>query len=274
MEPILKRAGGKRQLLEHLSKFISPEDLKGHTYFEPFVGGGALLFYFCPEKAVINDVNSELMLMYSVIKEKPNELIEQLKIFKNGYPNNYESIRSMDRNPEEFKKSSSIVHAARFIYLNKTCYNGLYRVNSSGFFNVPIGKYKNPNIINENRIKKISDYFLNNKIKIKNTDFTKAVSTAKKGDVIYFDPPYDYENTGFTTYSAEGFCKEDLIRLKKLCDSLIKKGCKVIVSNNDTEFVNKLFENYTIEHIGAKRFINCDGKKRCCAKEVIIYGCK
>ena len=275
MEPILKWAGGKRQLLKELLKHVSKNDLQTHTYFEPFIGGGALFLHLAPTKAVINDVNVELVGMYTVVREQPEQLIEQLIIYKEGYPNNYEEIRSLDRNPD-FSEVSQVIRAARFIYLNKTCYNGLYRVNSQGYFNVPMGKYKNPDIVNEFRIRKLSEYLNKNKVKISNVDFEKAVKSAKAGDFVYFDPPYDYETTGFTTYSADGFTREDLERLKHTCDTLIKKGCIVMVSNNDTSFVNQLFsdDNYQISHIEANRFINCDGQKRTKAKEVIIYGRK
>lgn len=273
MEPILKWAGGKRQLISELSKYVSRENLERHTYYEPFVGGGALFLYLAPKKAVINDVNSELICMYETIRDFPKELIKKLKEFKANYPDNYEEIRSLDRQPD-FSNSDRIIRAARFIYLNKTCYNGLYRVNSQGFFNVPIGKYVNPSIVNESKIFKLSEYLKNNKIKITNVDFEESICSAKKGDVVYFDPPYDYEETGFTTYSSDGFNHEDLIRLKSACDRLIKSGCTIIVSNNDTKFVNSLFVGpfYEIHHVEANRFISCNGETRKKAKEVIIYG--
>lgn len=275
MEPILKWAGGKRQLLKELLKHVSKDELANCTYFEPFVGGGALVLHLTPNKAVINDVNSELVGMYTVIRDDPEQLIEQLKEYKKGYPDNYEEIRSLDRRTD-FLELSPVVRAARFIYLNKTCYNGLYRVNSQGFFNVPIGKYHNPDVINEFRIRKLSKYLNDNDVCITNVDFSKVVKSAKNGDFIYFDPPYDYESTGFTTYSADGFTRKDLERLKKTCDTLIDKGCRVMISNNDTLFVNELFSDgcYEIYHIQANRFINCDGQKRTKAKEVIIYGKK
>lgn len=273
MEPILKWAGGKRQLLKKLLEHISKEELNGHTYYEPFIGGGALFLHLAPRNAVIGDVNSELIGLYKVIRENPDGLISVLKEYREGYPENYETIRSMDRK-KGFSAVSELERAARFIYLNKTCYNGLYRVNSQGFFNVPAGKYKNPDIVNEHRIKKLSDYLRKNSVEILNCDFEKCTKRAKRGDFIYFDPPYDYEETGFTTYSADGFTRNDLSRLKSVCDDLIRRGCVVLLSNNDTQFVNELFSEpyYEVFHIEANRFINCDGSKRTKAKEVIIYG--
>ena len=275
MEPVLKWAGGKRQLLKELEQVIHKEDLEGHTYFEPFVGGGALLLKLMPKKAVINDINKELVILYSVIRDNPDELIAKLEEFKAGYPDNYENIRALDRELD-FTEMSHIVRAARLIYLNKTCYNGLYRVNSQGYFNVPKGRYRNPNIVNQSRIKKLSDYLRNNQIEITNLDFEEAVKTAKSGDFVYFDPPYDYEAAGFTTYSSDGFTKKDLERLKITCDKLIEKGCNVTVSNNATQYVKGLFKDtyYTITEVPANRFINCDGTKRTHVMEVIINGRK
>ena len=276
MDPILKWAGGKRQLLKKLLMNVNKDSLHDHTYFEPFVGGGALFLHLSPTKAVINDINSELIGMYQTIKEDPQGLITELKSFKNNYPENFEDIRSLDRK-KDFVKTSATKRAARFIYLNKTCYNGLYRVNSQGYFNVPMGKYKNPNIVDENRILGLSEYLNQSSVQMLNVDFEEAVSGAVSEDFVYFDPPYDYEEgNGFTTYSADGFTHGDLERLKSVCDKLIEKGCIVMVSNNDTSFVNELFTGdlYTIVHISANRFINCDGKERKNAKEVIINGRK
>ena len=153
-------------------------------------------------------------------------------------------------------------------------YNGLYRVNSSGQFNVPLGKYKNPDIVFEDKILEIHDYLINNNIEIMSVDFEVAVQSANAGDLVYFDPPYDYDDSGFTSYTCNGFSKDDLKRLKNICDDLISKGCKVVVSNNDTAFVNQLFDHdsYHIKHVMAKRMINCKGQQRNFVKEVVIYG--
>ena len=188
-------------------------------------------------------------------------------------------MRAIDRE-EQYKKMNSIDRAARTIYLNKTCYNGLYRVNKNGFFNTPIGRYANPLICDENNINEVSNYLKNNNIKITSFDFEKSVSSAKAGDWIYFDPPYDYERTGFVNYVKEGFSHDDLIRMKLLCDKLISKGCYVLISNNDTAFVRNLFtsnKNYEIVYstktIKANRNINSK-KERKKVDEVLIYGRK
>ena len=179
----------------------------------------------------------------------------------------------MDRT-RKYDRLNVVQKAARTIYLNRVCYNGLYRVNATGKFNVPLGRYVNPEIVFEEKIMEISEYLNSANVTIKNVDFEKAVEKAKAGDIIYFDPPYDYEDNGFTSYTCNGFSKADLARLKRICDELIGKGCRVIISNNDTIYVNELFNDskYKIEHVLAKRMINCKGQKRASVKEVIIYG--
>ncbi|MDD4069953.1 MAG: Dam family site-specific DNA-(adenine-N6)-methyltransferase [Candidatus Izemoplasmatales bacterium] len=276
MKPVLKWAGGKRLLIPEIIKHINKDEIEknGNRYFEPFIGGGAVCFELMIAKTVINDTNSELINVYTQIKENPEELIELLKTHREKYNSDYyEYIRSLDREPN-FHLQPAVFRASRFIFLNKTCYNGLYRVNSSGFFNVPEGKYKNPDIVNDHKIHKLSRFFNEKNVTIRNLDFEKSVNDAKCGDVVYFDPPYDYEAEGFTAYSSAGFDRGDLTRLKQVCDDLIMRGCKVIISNNDTPFVNVLFTSthYQIHRIEANRFINCDGTNRKKVKEVIIYG--
>lgn len=193
----------------------------------------------------------------------------------NENDNYYYDVRQLDRS-NEFKEMTKAEKAARVIYLNKTCYNGLYRVNSDGFYNVPKGKStaNKIDIVMGDKILNLSKYFNDKKVSIKYGDFEKAVKTAKSGDVIYFDPPYDYETTGFKEYIKTGFKHNDLDRLKNLCDKLISNGCFVVVSNNDTQYVRECFKDhkYTIKSVIAKRYINCDGKNRSKANEVIIYG--
>ena len=274
MEPIMKWAGGKRQLLTDIERIIKIKDIKGCTFYEPFVGGGAVFLKLEHPFVSINDINSELINVYLQIKENPHKLIRELKKHKENHGHDYYyMIRNLDRT-KKYKKMSEVQEAARTIYLNRVCYNGLYRVNTKGEFNVPLGKYVNPEIVFEDKINEISKYLNSTNVTITNFDFEEAVKNAKSGDVVYFDPPYDYEGNGFTSYTCDGFSREDLERLKRTCDSLISKGCRVIVSNNDTSFVNKLFKDskYKIEHVNAKRMINCKGQKRNSVKEIIIYG--
>lgn len=279
MEPILKWAGGKRFLLPEIVRYIDFDNLKNNNrkYYEPFIGGGALCFSSEYPYAVINDYNADIINVYKVIKKSPYKLIEELKILKKRYDNDkkvYYEIRAWDRDKDKFNSLSSIEKAARTIFLNKTCYNGLYRVNSRGEFNVPIGRYKTVDIVNEEKIIALHKYLYKNKITIRNGDFEDAVADARAGDVVYLDPPYDYEPSGFTSYNSSGFTADDTRRLRDLCDNLIERGCYVIISNNDTRYVNELFagDNYEIHHILAHRFINSDGTKRNKAKEVVICG--
>lgn len=284
MKPILKWAGGKRQLLGVISKYLSLDTLGEGTYYEPFLGGGSVLFYLCPKKAVVNDYNQEIINVYKAVKNNPNKLVSLLKAHKlNDSKEYFYKIRSVDRENDfgNKRKYSNIFKAARTIYLNKTCFNGLYRVNSKGQFNVPYASYVNPPICDENNIKEINNYFSNQDITILSCDFEEAVKDAKEGDYIYFDPPYDYEDeNGFVSYVKEGFSRADLLRLKKVCDELINRGCKVLISNNDTSFVRTTFKGdnfkivYVTNAITANRSINCNGNKRRNAKEVLIYGRK
>jgi len=281
MKPILKWAGGKRQLKKHLLKYIKSKDLENSSYFEPFFGGGYLFFNLSPKRSFINDINKEIINVYLCIKKNPIKLINLLKIHEKFNSEDYfYNIRNLDRSSNSsIKRLTNIEKAARTIYLNKTCYNGLFRVNSKGQFNVPYGKYKKPKILDKENIFQLSDFLNKEHVEITSLDFSIAVRNAKKGDFIYFDPPYDYDNhEGFVNYNKDGFDRKDLIRLKETCDVLIEKGCIVLLSNNDTSFVRNLFldnnhENfYSIESLIANRSINSNSNFRKNAKEVLIYG--
>ena len=267
ISPFLKWVGGKRQLMPTIKERIP----KNYTsYYEPFIGGGAVLFSIQPKKAVINDFNEELINVYQTIKEKPEELIEDLKTHKNESDYFY-NLRAFDRK-EIFKNLSSIEKASRIIYLNKTCYNGLYRVNNSGEFNSPFGRYKNPNIINATTIKAVSKYLNINDITILNGDFEEAVKGVKKGAFVYFDPPYHpvSRSSNFTGYIQGGFNIEEQIRLKKLCDKLDQKRIKFLLSNSATQYIKNLYKGYKISPVKANRSINSNAKKRGEIDEVLI----
>lgn len=267
IQPVVKWVGGKRQLLTEIDKYIPS---KISTYYEPFVGGGAVLFHVQHKKVVINDFNSELINVYEVIKNNVDELIESLSKHLNEEDYFYQ-VRTLDRT-EEYSKLSNIEKASRFIYLNKTCYNGLYRVNSQGYFNSPFGKYKNPNIVDESVLRAVSKYFNDNNVTFLNGDFEDCVKGIRKGSFVYFDPPYDPMNdtSNFTGYTLVGFNREDQIRLKKLCDKLNEKGIKFLLSNASTEFILDLYKDYKIEIVKAKRSINSNAKKRGEINEVLI----
>ena len=269
-KPFVKWAGGKRQIIDELKKYI-PDEF--NTYYEPFIGGGALLFELAPKKAVINDSNAELMNVYQV-------LCDDLKFKKmcrvlNNYEANHSEdffyeIRNKDKNKNTFNRLSDYTRAARTIYLNKACFNGLYRVNSKNEFNVPFGKKSKVNTYDGNNLITVSNYLTMNDIKILNKDFEEVLKDAKKGDFVYFDPPYDSDNNIFTSYTEEGFGKEEQRRLAKVFKELDQKGVYVMLSNHNTTLINELYKDYHIHVIEAKRNINSNGKKRGKVEEVII----
>jgi len=270
--PFVKWVGGKRQLLVEIKQHIPNQFSK---YYEPFIGGGAVLFHLQPKNAIINDSNKELVNLYKVIKESSEELIEDLKTHENEEKYFY-NIRGVDREKEKYSELNNIQRASRIIFLNKTCYNGLFRVNSSGEFNSPFGRYKNPNIINEITIKAVANYLNNNKIQILNTDYEKSLLKIKKEAFVYFDPPYDpiSDSSNFTGYTKKGFDKTEQERLKKVCDKLNDKGVKFLLSNSSTEFIRGLYKKYNILSIKAKRIINSKGSGRGEITEVLVknYG--
>ncbi len=283
MKPVLKWAGGKRQLLSVIGNYINEKTLSGHTYFEPFLGGGSLFFSLAHNKCVVNDANRELINVYESIRDNPDKLIEYLSSFKmKNSKDFYYQLRALDRQTDWIgDEFDNCYKAARTIYINKTCYNGLYRVNKKGQFNTPYGKYMKPLIFENENIYEISKFLNAGEIEFYCKDFAESVRSAKKGDIIYFDPPYDYENEqGFVNYIKDGFSHSDLQRLKKVCDSLISKECLVLISNNDTSYVRNLFKGdsfeiiYETKSVMANRTINCKGKERKKVGEVLIYGRK
>lgn len=272
--PVLKWVGGKRQLMDVIAPLI-PSSLT--TYYEPFIGGGAVLFNLQPKKAVINDLNPELINVYKMIKDNPNELIEALQVHESLNCEDYfYEVRAFDRNKIEFEKLSSIEKAARVIYLNKTCYNGLFRVNSSGEFNSPWGRYSNPNISNVPTIKALNTYFNKYDITIKCGNYEDSLKGIRKGAFVYLDPPYMpiSSSSSFTGYTANGFGEKEQVELKNLCDKLNNKGVKFLLSNSSCPFIEELYKNYTIQKVPAKRTINANAEKRGAIDEVLVrnYG--
>ncbi len=269
-KPFVKWAGGKRQILNELRKYV-PENY--NCYYEPFIGGGALFFDLAPKNAVINDCNSELMNVYKVMcdDEKYSKMCNLLNNYevKNNEEFYYE-LRNKDRNREKYDKLNDYTKAARTIYLNKACFNGLYRVNSKGEFNVPYNKKTNVNTYDKENLLVVHMYLVMNNIKILNTDFEEALKSASEGDFVYIDPPYDQINSSFTSYTEEGFGKDEQRRLADVFKDLDKRGVKVMLSNHNTALINELYKDYNIHVIQAKRNINSNGKKRGKVEEVII----
>lgn len=267
VQPFIKWVGGKRQLLSEINKYI-PSDFD--TYYEPFIGGGAVFLNNQPKRAIINDWNKELINAYQVIQSNVEELIDELKKHKNESEYFY-SVREWDR-LENYEERSLIEKAGRLIYLNKTCYNGLYRVNKSGYFNTPFGKYKNPAIVQEERLRALNKYFNTNDITFTTGDFKSSLKSIKSGDFVYFDPPYVPLNvtSNFTSYTQGGFNLEEQIRLRETCDELHDKGVRFLLSNSNTPFIQEQYQDYTIEIVNAKRSINSRALKRGAVEEVLI----
>ena len=271
MKPIIKWCGGKYQLLTKIKEML-PESW--NTYYEPFLGGGAVLLDTMPSKAVVGDLNAELINMYQKIKAVPEEVIACLAYLDSKHEAAEDAKEFYYRIRDEFNtnlETNTVEQAARFIYLNKHCYNGLYRVNSKGKFNVPFNGKLEGSSVSADHARELSSLLKN--VRILNTDFEFTVQDASAGDLIYFDPPYDYEtNDGFVGYSKAGWTREDSIKLKHLCDRLVDRGCYVLVSNNSTTFINELFNDtrYSIEEITARRAINRKGNGRGPVPEVII----
>jgi DNA adenine methylase len=260
-QPFLKWAGGKTQLLNDLIKRV-PKDFG--TYYEPFIGGGALYFAIAPQRAVIADINDDLINTYKVVRDKPEELLEALKSFKNESDFYYE-VRGRDQ-----ALLSDVERAARIIYLNRTCFNGLYRVNKSGQFNVPFANYKNPNFIQTDKILKDSKVLSNTEIY--HSGFEEVLTKAKKGDFIYLDPPYVPKDvySDFKRYNKEQFHLTDHEKLADLYNKLTERGCYVMLSNSDTPFTRELYKKWRVDTVYAKRLINKDATKRGEITEIIV----
>ncbi|MEH2277245.1 MAG: DNA adenine methylase [Nostoc sp.] len=266
--PFLKWAGGKSRLIQQYIPYF-PKSYK--NYYEPFLGGGAVFFYLQPSAAILTDINDELINTYCCVRDNVEELISILKEHKNRHNKDYYySVRNNSG-------GTDIEKAARIIYLNKTCFNGLYRVNSQGKFNVPLGRYENPNICHENLLR-IASIALSH-AEIKQADFTEVLNHATSSDdFVFFDPPYDpINNTSyFTAYSPNSFSKKDQELLRDTCAELASRGVKVMVCNSDSEFIRKIYTNINFEtyRIKAARSINSNIKNRGIIYELLITSFK
>lgn len=270
-KPFVKWVGGKRQLLKQFRNLaLYPPELFDpvvNTYYEPFVGGGAVFFDLLPESAELSDLNEELVITYNVIKDDIDELIALLKkhIYSKEY---YLEVRA--KNVEDL---SDVEIASRFIFLNRTGFNGLYRVNKKGQFNVPFGRYNNPIICDEENLRHVSKELQN--VTIKHQDYKAVLKTATRGDFIYFDPPYYPINrtSSFTAYTSEGFLEKEQIELRDTFVELHKRGCFVMLSNSDTPYINELYlgiKGVTVHKITAGRAINSKGSGRGKITEVLV----
>ena len=260
--PFLKWAGGKSRLIQQYIPYF-PKSYK--NYYEPFLGGGAVFFYLQPSAAILTDINAELINTYCCVRDNVEELIYILKEHKIRHNKDYYySVRNNSG-------GTDIEKAARIIYLNKTCFNGLYRVNSQGKFNVPLGRYENPNICSEDLLRAASEALSTSKIK--QTDFADVLNYATSSDdFIYFDPPYYpvSETSYFTAYSSYRFAEDQQVKLKDVFEKLAGRGVKVMVSNSDCEFICNLYSSFNIHTISANRAINSNAKKRGKITELLI----
>ena len=270
-KPFVKWVGGKRQLLRQFRELglYPPEDFNPitNTYYEPFVGGGAVFFDLLPKKAGLSDLNKELVTTYNVIKNNVDELIQSLQ--KHIYDKEY----YLEVRAKKIDDLSDVEIASRFIFLNRTGFNGLYRVNKSGQFNVPFGRYNNPVICDEDNLRRVSDALQD--VTITHQDYKNVLKTAKSEDFIYFDPPYYPINatSSFTSYTAEGFLEKEQTELRDTFVKLHEKGCFVMLSNSDTPFINELYsglDGITINKITAGRAINSKGSGRGKITEVLV----
>lgn len=266
--PVLKWVGGKRQLLGTLTPLL-PQRIT--TYCEPFVGGGALLFDLQPNTAYVNDINGDLIRVYNVIKSDVESLITTLQEYKNESDFFY-AVRDWDRDKEKYSSLSDVQKAARILYLNKTCYNGLFRVNNAGEFNSPFGNYRNPNIVNAPTLRAVSSYLNTATVHLSSLDYAEVLKTLPKGTFVYLDPPYDpvSDTSSFTGYSKGGFNRDDQIRLRECCDDLNARGLKFMLSNSATDFIKEQYSAYHVTIVQAKRAVNSDSTKRGEVDEVVV----
>jgi len=288
-KPFIKWVGGKSQLIEQLTRMMPADFDKwdNATYIEPFVGGGAMLFHMLQNypnitHAVINDINTDLIVCYQTIRDFPRELIIALKEIQQEYY----SLQTEEARKAFFmsararyndKNLDPIENTVKFIFLNRTCFNGLYRVNKSGLFNVPFGRYANPLICDESTILKDSE--LLKKVTIMNVDFEKTFEQANGNTLFYFDPPYRplSDTSSFNDYTKESFNDDAQIRLKEYCDKINDSGYKFMLSNSDCKgkdeqdnFFDILYQDYRIERVWASRSINANPKKRGKLTEIVV----
>ena len=271
--PFLKWAGGKQQLLADYERFFPPGFRR---YFEPFVGGGAVFFHLWKTgrlagAAYLFDNNEELINTYLMVRDHPDELIKILAMHKERHSREYYyKIRNLDRQPGGLPALSGPERAARTIYLNKTCYNGLYRVNRKGHFNVPIGRYKKPKILDAELLVAVSCALQGVTIELR--DFRSVVELAAPGDFFYFDPPYHplSKTANFTGYTAGSFSEEDQRDLAKVFAQLTAKGCLCMLSNSYTPFILELYKGFRVETVRANRAINVNSNGRGAVAEVVV----
>lgn len=269
--PIVKWVGGKTGLLGQLVPLL-PQGVELMRHVEPFVGGGALFFRLQPKRALLCDVNSALISVYETIRDQVEAVIRHLgKLAQHHSSDAYYAVRSRYNSSDRCSRAQ---RAAMFIYLNKTCFNGLHRVNHKGQFNVPAGRYKNPRILNAEALRAASRQL--DCAQLRSDSFEHLLASAKPGDFVYFDPPYEplSQTANFTSYAQGGFSREDQIRLRDVFVELDRRRCKLMLSNSDTPLIRSLYQNFRINQVAALRAINCDARNRGRVSELVVrnYG--
>ncbi|MCR8561048.1 DNA adenine methylase [Mucilaginibacter sp. BJC16-A38] len=266
LKPFLKWAGGKRKLLPEILKYI-PKNYS--CYYEPFLGDGEVLLALQPNRYVVNDLNHELINAYNAVKYNVYSLIKYLELFRNTEHEFY-AVRALDCHAN-YSAVDSLARAARIIYLNKTCFNGLYRVNRAGKFNVGYGYRKNVDVVSPDNLTAVGEYLCIADGIITSVDFEDVLKTVIKDSFVYLDPPYDtVANNSFTAYTDCGFGKDDQIRLKLACDRLNHSGIRFLLSNADTPFIRKLYQDYKIEMVQGRRNIAGNPNSRLIVNELLI----
>ncbi|TMI63774.1 DNA adenine methylase [Candidatus Bathyarchaeota archaeon] len=274
LAPFVKWAGGKTSLLPELLPHV-PHRLT--SYYEPFLGGGALFFGICARttsfSAHLSDTNEELINAYRVIKESPDELISFLSRFQKEYDSAPDQSAYFYQK-RDWRHTGRVESAARLIFLNKTCYNGLYRVNSKGEFNVPFGRYKNPRILNSDVISAASHVLENTKAELRTIDYKDALTSCGRADFVYLDPPYQppTKTSSFTDYTPGGFSEKDQEELAEEFGKLVDRGCIVVLSNSETSLTRHLYNDFEIRKVTVNRPINSVGAGRTGYKELIVLG--
>lgn len=274
LSPFVKWAGGKTSLLSELLPHVPPNL---SDYYEPFLGGGALFLRICARTtrftAHLSDSNEELITSYRVIKESPEQLIRLLSRFQTEY-DSASNKGAYFYHRRHWRPNDPVESAARLILLNKTCYNGLYRVNSKGEFNVPFGQYKNPKILNADNIRAVSAVLENTKAEIGAIDYKEALASCGRADVIYLDPPYQppSRTSSFTDYTPGGFNEKDQEELADEFAKLVDRGCTVLLSNSDTVLTRHLYRDFETRRVTVNRPINSVGTGRKGYKELIVLG--
>jgi DNA adenine methylase len=241
-------------------------------HVEPFVGGGALFFSRQPQRALLTDINATLVGTYAAIRDDVDGVVRGLRGLANRHSK--ESYYQVRERYNRGKRLSTAKRAAMFIYLNKTCFNGLHRVNRKGEFNVPVGSYKNPRILNEEGLRAASEALESADLRC--ASFDSLLENAKPGDFVYFDPPYEpvSRTASFTSYARDGFSQDDQTRLRDVYKELDRRGCKLMLSNSDVPFIRDLYDDFNVDTVAAPRAINCDATKRGKVSEVVVrnYG--